>query len=359
MYGSPMTAPLRIGLIGLGKMGAIRAGVLQQQPGVELLCGYDPAPEGFGAAFPDMPLLGSEAEVLASAADAIFIATPNKHTPELVVQALEAGKHVFAEKPPGRSPADMQRILSAEASAPHLKLKFGFNHRYHAGIQEARRIVESGRLGRLLWARAVYGKAGGAGFESAWRSNKEMAGAGILLDQGIHMLDLLHLFFGHFVEVKSMVTTAYWDVDVEDNAFALLRDAQGRIAQVHSSSTQWKHRFMLELYLSEGYLSVNGILSNSRTYGDETITVARRRFDPGFTPGMPTEETIYFDTDPSWEREVEDFLQCIRLGRAVEEGNSGQAMAAMQLVFAIYADDSTFAQGPAAPECLMHPARRA
>jgi predicted dehydrogenase len=330
---------MRVGLVGLGKMGAIRAGVLSLREDVELVCGYDPAPQEFHAAYPGVALAESADAVIASDVDAVFIATPNKHTPGLVVAALEAGKHVFCEKPPGRGVADIERIRTAEAAAPQCRLKFGFNHRYHAGIQEAKRIVDSGRLGQLLWARAVYGKAGGPGFESGWRSDPDLAGAGILLDQGIHMLDLLHWFFGAFAEVKSMVTTAYWNVGVEDNAFALLRDAQGRIAQVHSSSTQWKHRFMLELYLSEGYLSVNGILSSSRSYGDETITVARRRFDPGFSTGAPTEETIYFDNDPSWEREVEDFVQCVREGSPVELGNSTQALEAMRLVAAIYAGD--------------------
>lgn len=330
---------LRVGLIGLGKMGGIRAEVLGGRDGVCVTHGYDPAPETFAAMYPGVSLCDSVDAVLAADVDAVFIATPNKHTPDYVVSALRAGKHVFAEKPPGRSVEDIERIIAAEQAAPGCKLKFGFNHRYHAGIQEAKRIVDSGRLGKLLWARAVYGKSGGVGFEDGWRSDRELAGAGILLDQGIHMLDLLHWFFGPFVDVKSMVTTAYWNVAVEDNAFALLRDAEGRIAQVHSSSTQWKHRFMLELYLSEGYLSVNGILSTSRSYGDETITVARRRFDPGFNTGSPTEETIYFDNDPSWEREVEDFLRCIRDNAPVEMGNSAQALEAMRLVFAIYAQD--------------------
>jgi len=47
-----------------------------------------------------------------------------------------------------------------------------------------------------------------------------------------------------------------------------LRDEAGHIAMLHSSSTQWKHRFSLEIYLSDGYLSVNGILSSTRSYGD-------------------------------------------------------------------------------------------
>ncbi|MBI3117873.1 MAG: gfo/Idh/MocA family oxidoreductase, partial [Candidatus Hydrogenedentes bacterium] len=151
------------------------------------------------------------------------------------------------------------------------------------------------------------------------------------------------------VEVKSMVTTAHWDINVEDNAFALLRDTHGRIAMLHSSSTQWKHRFNLDIYMSEGYLTVNGILSSTRSYGDETISVARKQFDEGFAQGKPREEIIYFDVDPSWELEVGEFIDNVVNDTPVLMGNSEQAMKAMELVFAIYHNDQQFMASPSAP----------
>ena len=108
---------------------------------------------------------------------------------------------------------------------------------------------------------------------------------------------------------------------------------------LHSSSTQWKHRFTLEIYTSGGYLAVNGILSSTRSYGDETILMARKQFDDGFAAGKPREEVIYFDTDPSWTLELADFVDCVREDRPVEMGNSDDALKAMQLVFRIYEDD--------------------
>ncbi len=344
-----MTDTVRIGIIGLGKMGMIRAQEVEKHPAAQLVCGYDPAPQRFAERFPKVALCGSMEELLRSEVDAVFVCTPNRFTPGAVIAALDAGRHVFCEKPPGRTLRDIEDIVAAEQRHPGLKLKFGFNHRYHGGIQEAKRIVDSGRLGRILWLRGIYGKSGGAGFEQEWRNNKEMGGGGILLDQGIHMLDLFRFFCGDFVEVKSMVTTAHWNIPVEDNAFALLRDAQGRIAMLHSSSTQWKHRFSLEIYLSEGYISVNGILSSTRSYGDETVSVARKQFNEGFAQGKPREEIIYFDADPSWELEVAGFLENILNDTPVESGSSEQALKAMQLVFAIYHGDDRFMQSSAAP----------
>lgn len=344
-----MTDTVRIGIIGLGKMGMIRAQEVEKHPAAELIGGFDPAPAHFAERYPRAVRFGSAEELLHSDVDAVFVCTPNRFTPGAVTAALDAGKHVFCEKPPGRTLRDIEDIIAAERRNPGLKLKFGFNHRYHGGIQEAKRIVESGRLGRILWLRGIYGKSGGAGFEQEWRNNKDMVGGGILLDQGIHMLDLFRFFCGDFAEVKSMVATAHWKIPVEDNAFALLRDTQGRIAMLHSSSTQWKHRFNLEIYLSDGYISVNGILSSTRSYGDETVSVARKQFDEGFAQGKPREEIIYFDADPSWELEVSGFLENILKDTPVESGSSGQALKAMQLVFAIYHDDAQFMQSPAAP----------
>jgi predicted dehydrogenase len=330
-------------------MGLIRARELVRRPEATIVCGYDPNPEAFAKEYPDVVLLPDAEAVTRADIDAIVVCTPNRFTPQAVIGALDNGKHVFSEKPPGRTLQDIESIIEAEKRNPGLKLKFGFNHRYHAGIQEAKRIVDSGRFGELLWMRGVYGKSGGLGFQDEWRCKKDLVGAGILLDQGIHMLDLFRFFGGDFIEVKSMVSTAHWDIDVEDNAFALLRNTEGRIAMLHSSSTQWKHKFSLEIYMSEGYLSVNGILSSTRSYGDETISVARKNFDPDFSQGKPNEEVIYFDTDPSWELEIDEFLEDVLNDSPVTLGNSEQALKAMQLVFSIYHNDESFMQSKSAP----------
>ena len=324
-------------------MGQIRAGELARHPQTEVLRAADTDSSTFEAVpFVDCSI--DFHDVIHSDVDAVFVATPNHMTPQVVIGALDAGKHVFCEKPPGRNADDVRSVMEAERRNPGLKLKFGFNHRYHAGIQEAKRVVDSGRLGEILWLRGVYGKCGGEGFAENWRSSRDLAGGGILLDQGIHMVDLFHMFCGDFVEVKSMVATAYWDIDVEDNAFALLRDGRGRISMLHSSSTQWSHRFSLEIYLSDGYVTVNGILSSSRSYGDETVSVARRRFDEGFDSGKPREEVTYFDHDPSWALEIADFIENVQEDTPVGSGRSEDALKAMETVQAIYAGDEAFAK---------------
>lgn len=334
-----MSTPVNIGIIGLGKMGLTRFQEFSAHPNARVTHAADPDVMSHKKVS-GAKCFTDPADVIRSDVDAIIVATPNRHTPGYAIDALNAGKHVLCEKPPGCCIEDIETIREAEASNPNCKLMFGFNHRYHAGIQEAKRILDSGTLGKILWMRGIYGKGGGDGFAESWRSDASISGHGILLDQGIHMLDLLRHFGGDFTEIKSMVDRTYWNIDVEDNAFALLRTDDGLTAMLHSSSTQWKHRFNLEINCSDGYLNVNGILTSSRSYGDETITVARRKFDEGFDHGNPHEETIYFDNDPSWELEVADFLRAIQDNTPITTGTSQDALEAMKLVFAIYEGDA-------------------
>jgi predicted dehydrogenase len=232
----------------------------------------------------------------------------------------------------------VERIVAAERANPGLKLKFGFNHRYHYAIREAKSMIDSGRFGQTLWMRGVYGKCGGLEFEEGWRNDLKVAGGGILLDQGIHMLDLFRFLSGEeFTTVKSVVTTAFWDIPVEDNAFAILQTDRGQVATIHSSATQWKHRFLLEICLEGGYINITGLLTSTRSYGDESITFARRQFeDEASAFGRPREETVYFDRDDSWALEVADFARAICEDGPVDSGNSSDALQVMRLIDEIY-----------------------
>jgi predicted dehydrogenase len=325
-------------------MGGIRAHTIRENPNTILVSGTDPNPPASG--FGDIALVSTYQEVIDSDVDAVFVCTPNRFIPDVVVAALDAGKHVFCEKPPGCSMADIARIQEAEARHPGQVLKVGFNHRYHFGIMEAKRIVESGTYGRVMWMRGVYGKAQGSGDPQEWRLDPAMAGGGILFDQGIHMLDLFRHFAGEFREIKSMCTTAYWNIPVEDNAFALLRNDDGCIAMLHSSFTQWKHRFTLEIFMEDGYVIVDGMPSTSRSYRDEWIIQGRRH--TGYAVGNPPEESTFCNTDPSWELELEEFVHCIRTGEPLRNGTSRDAYETMRLVFGIYANDAIGQPGEAA-----------
>ena len=345
------TKAIRTAIIGYGAMGKRRQEAIAQDPRYQLVAICELNAQVILPA--NCRHLTNYRQVLTQDLDAIFVCTPNQVTAEITIASLHQGKHVFSEKPPGRNLQEVQQILEAEKSNPSSKLKFGFNHRYHGSVQEARRLIQSGRMGKILWLRGIYGKSGGEGFENIWRSNKETAGGGILLDQGIHMADLMRLFCGDFEEIKSFVTNSFWNISVEDNAFALMKNAQQQVAILHSSSTHWKHIFSLEIFLSEGYLVINGFLTGSRSYGRETLTIGRRRFDlPAEQTGRPREEIVYFDEDTSWQQEVNEFADCILGNIPVSIGSSTDAFKTMELITRIYEADPTWRSDAAGIEII-------
>ena len=344
---------LKVGIVGLGKMGIIRRRVLEDHPHADVVAVCDPTLENQKNREGGVLQTTDYQEVLQEDLDVLFACTPNNVTAEVVVAGIKKGLHVFCEKPPGRDLTDTRAILEAASHKPELKIKFGFNHRYHDNVIQAHALLQSERLGKLLWMRGVYGKSGGVGFEEGWRSDRRTAGGGILLDQGIHMLDLFRLFGGEFHDVRSMVTNSYWPIEIEDNAFALLRNQEGVVAVLHSSSTHWKHTFLLDLCFTEGHLALEGILSSTGSYGPEMLIVSRRQFeDETFALGKPRQEVVYFDTDRSWEREIQEFVDCIVNDKPIEVGTLDDAWRTMELVYKIYAADELWRHASAAGEEL-------
>ena len=327
---------LKAAIAGMGKMGLIRKKVLDAHSGFEVtaICDKD---EGAQKEFPDLQFYTRWEDLLLADLDVIVVCTYNNVAPDIVCASLNKGLHVFCEKPPGRCVSDVERIINVKSSVKDRVLKYGFNHRFHYSVMEAKAIIDSGRFGSVLCARGTYGKAGGLGFEKNWRLNKELAGGGILLDQGIHMLDLMRYLVGDFTQVKSFVENLYWQAPLEDNAFAIMKTASGQVAMVHSSATQWKHKFSLDIFMEDGYLAINGILTSTRSYGDESITFAKKQFEnETYAFGRPREETIYFDYDDSWKLEIDEFFDCITGKKDEPQGNAEDALKVMKLVESIY-----------------------
>jgi len=328
---------LRTAIIGMGKIGRVRKQCLDAHPGFQVVAVCDLNPS-LADEFHYLFFSTQFEETLLNDLDVVVVCTYNNVSPDIVCEALKNGCHVFCEKPPGRTADDVQRIIAAESLARDRILKFGFNHRFHYGVMEAKSIIESGRYGQIMWARGIYGKAGGLGFENNWRSERNLAGGGILLDQGIHMLDLMRYFLGEFTDIKSFVENCYWKgTDLEDNAFVIMKTGEGRVAMVHSSATQWKHRFSLDLFMEDGYVSINGLLTSTRSYGDESITFGKKQFENESRAfGRPREETIYFDKDDSFKLEIDEFYDCIMGKKNCPTGNSQDALKVMQLIEKIY-----------------------
>ena len=205
-------------------------------------------------------------------------------------------------------------------------------------------MIDEGSLGKLLWMRGVYGKAGSIDYHDNWRNYKKYSGGGILFDQGIHMLDLFRYFTAsEFQCLSAYMSNSFWKVQHEDNAFVTLKSTDNILATLHSSATQWRHKFLLEMTFEDGYLNLDGILSATRSYAPETLVYGRREFeDVTFAMGKPKESIVYFESDKSWNLELLEFISAIRGGEKVANGSSKDAMEIMNLTDSIYAAAEKF-----------------
>jgi predicted dehydrogenase len=211
-------------------------------------------------------------------------------------------------------------------------VRVGFNHRYHRALQKAREIADSGELGQLMFVRGRYGHGGRVGYEKEWRANPVLSGGGEAIDQGSHLIDLARWFLGDFPVVQGYMPTYFWKMPVEDNAFFLLRTAQGQAAMLHASWTEWKNLFSLEIAGEWGKLEVSGL---GGSYGTERLTHYR------MSERMGPPETLSWEypmTDNSWEAEFRDFLADIRLGRKPDPGPE-DAQAVLRIIETVYCQE--------------------
>lgn len=321
----------RVGVLGFGKMGRIRAEVCERTARAEVVSVYDP-----GADPDDRLAVSDYREILNDGSiEAVFICTPNHLNKSLTIEALQAGKHVFCEKPPAFNAQEMAEVRAAETESG-LTLMYGFNHRHHTSIKHMKALIDGGEYGRVLWMRGRYGKSVDQSFYEQWRANPSLAGGGILLDQGIHMLDLFLHLHGSFDKVEAFVSNLYWDMEIEDNVFAILKDSStGTVASLHSTMTQWRHLFSLEVFLSKGYLVLNGLKTSSGTYGEEVLSIAKNRSTaPAAT--WEDEERITYTENTSWTSEIHHFFDAIEEGTGVRIGSSSDALELMRTLDSIY-----------------------
>ena len=221
---------------------------------------------------------------------------------------------------------------------PNIKLKYGFNHRYHGSIKLAKKYIDKNKLGKILNIRGLYGKSKILTYtKTDWRSKKKYAGGGILTDQGIHMLDIMRLFCGNFIEIKSLVSNKFWNYDVEDDVLAIMRTKNNILASLHSTALQWEHKFRLEISLEKGSIICNGILSGSKTYGRENINIKMN--NNKYNLINYKQEKFTFIRDNSWKEEIDEFANIIKNNLPVKIGNFNDALEVMKMIHVIYKND--------------------
>lgn len=180
--------------------------------------------------------LGSVAELLAmDELDAISIIVPNKFHADLSIQALNAGKHVFCEKPPAICAADVHKMIQA-AKANGKTLMFNYNNRARALCRTLKASIDDGTVGRINSAQAKWIRRTGIPGFGGWFTQKKLSGGGPMIDL-LHMLDLTLYFMG-YPEPASVVASTFNDF-IQDKGFKGpwgLPDVEGAVNDVESAA---------------------------------------------------------------------------------------------------------------------------
>jgi predicted dehydrogenase len=182
--------------------------------------------------------------------EAVVICLPTAMHADVAIAALQAGKHVYLEKPLAASCAEGLQVLEARRQAGVVGM-VGFNYRFHAFYQAARRHIQSGRLGEIVAVRTVFSSA--PRLAPAWKQTRT-SGGGVLLDYASHHVDLLSFLF------DQPIAEAYADVrslrSEDDTASVQLRLENGvPVQSLFAFGSADDDRF--EIYGQSGKLTVD------------------------------------------------------------------------------------------------------
>lgn len=246
---------LRVGLIGCGDIGQLRAAAVSGTNSLRLIAASDVDTDRAAAAVSRYGgTVDSDWRTLVQRenVDAVIVSTPPSLHTEMCIEALNSGKHVLCEKPLARNPKECQMILEVAQQSGRF-LATGFNYRFYPSIRKAWELLDAGMIGDLDHIRGYAGYSA-ADHGQLWVHDVNVVGGGALFDNGIHLIDLTCYFLGEVAEVKGFSSNKVWGFQgCEDNGFALLRSQTGKIASVHASWTEWRrYKFLLEIYGTRG-----------------------------------------------------------------------------------------------------------
>jgi predicted dehydrogenase len=261
---------VRVAVVGLGLIGRQRVEALHRITGARLVATVDPiaSPQPSETRVPHHRSL---AELPIDSYDCAVVAVPHDVAVDLARQLLHAGRPILIEKPLGVSSTDAREleVLAAGLERPSF---VGYNYRYLPAIAELVRRADSGDLGRLRNLDLLVGHGGHPQSGEGWKLDPIRAGGGVLLDPGVHLLDLLLRLTPDVRCTNIEATIGFWPTRIEEDVVVSFRHER-TISTVRISHVRWVNTFRVELFGEDGYAIAEGRGGN---YGPMTLRVGRR-----------------------------------------------------------------------------------
>jgi myo-inositol 2-dehydrogenase/D-chiro-inositol 1-dehydrogenase len=258
-------SPLRIGIAGVGRMGRHHATNLAHRvQGAQLVAACSPVADELAWARDTLGVTAGYADYAAMLAhpglDAVFLATPTTLHADQIIAALEAGKHVFSEKPLALNLPDCLRVEAVAAKHPRQKAMIGYVRRFDPSYRDAFDKIAAGAIGRPFRARSQTADQNDA---SGFFVRYAGASGGILLDMSVHDIDTVRWLLGAksaarvFATGTIAVHEGLREVGDVDNAVATIEFTGGEIATLYASRTMAHgHETLTEVIGTTGRLVV-------------------------------------------------------------------------------------------------------
>ncbi|HLO99285.1 MAG TPA: Gfo/Idh/MocA family oxidoreductase [Fimbriimonas sp.] len=232
---------VRYGILGCGNISRTHAQGIQGSEGAELVAVCDVVPDKASKLGQELgvPSFDKFEELLAEV-DALTIALPSGDHVEYTIRAAQAGKHILSEKPLAITVASGLEMVEA-CEREGVKLGCVSQHRFTRDMLRLYNAAQSGELGKLLqgdsytkWYRSqgYYDSAG-------WRGTWAMDGGGCLMNQGVHYVDMIQWIMGGVKSVRGMAKTAMHNIEVEDQAIAMVEYNNGAIGVIQGSTCSY------------------------------------------------------------------------------------------------------------------------
>lgn len=263
--------------------------------------------------------------------DAVYVATPNYLHAQMCILAAENKKHVLVEKPMTLSVEDADDMINA-ANRNNVYLMVEQSHRFDPVHITAKKVIDSKVLGDVNFIRARIGHAGPEYWSktSTWFYDKKKSGGGVIIDIGVHILDLLRWFMGKKISALcANIQTMEKKVGLDDNANVLLRFADGSMGEFECSWTTRPYEVKTTLY------GKNGKLITSIGDKDPVVVLhADRR--KGKDPNVAIKiETPHVLKGGAWTNAMNYFVSCVKnKKRPFVDGNEGRET--MKVILACY-----------------------
>jgi len=324
---------IRIGMVGLGKMGLSHHAIVNSHPDVKVVAACDTTAylTDVLSKYTGLKCYSDLDRMLAEEPmDAVVIATPSKFHADMVGKALERGLHVFCEKPFVLDVADGERLI-ALAESRKLVTQVGYHYRFVGAFQEAARVVRSGALGTVHHVRAeAYGPVVLRAKGSTWRSSKS-EGGGALYDYACHALDLVNFVAGAPDSVSGVVRNGVFSRDVEDEVYCSMHYASGASGQL---CVNWSDESFRKMSTKIAVWGTKGRLVADR----QECQIYLREASPEL-PDTPAGWTVRYTTDltkevwyylrgEEYSAQIDHFVKNVAAGRLDGENTFRSALAA-------------------------------